>query len=301
MLKFIGFRLGLLSVASLMLIVTLTVRVDAWQDEVQVEVVALDDADAAELAQAQMANPFGFEPSKMLAAKRFQLSQAFQLEIEHIQRLCEPTPQQITKLKVGSKGVVKKLSQEWWKKSGQMFGRMGQIEGNDQDSQDEDQLEEAIVEIKDASEIDDRMAQMVLLNEMGNPFKAVVPTKEKVWATLIASVLTPEQQGKLATYQAEQVNQQRSDMLQAVLGTICRELRLGADEKQKLHDAIKPHFDSAEVSGIPFFENYMGYYFAAKVSNDELAKFLSPAQIQSMRMMLWPAREIERMMAMEDQ
>lgn len=295
----IGYRLGVVSFMGLMFLAPLTARVDAWQDEVQVDVVAVDGADAAEIAQAQMANPlapFGFEQGKMLAAKRFHLSQAFQVEMELIQRLCEPSPQQITKLKVGTKGVVKKLSQAWWTGQG-----MGQGNDSDEESQLDTQQEETTAEINDANEIDDGIAQMVLLNSMRNPFKAVAPAKEKAWATLVASVLTPEQQGKLATYQAEQVNQQRSDMLQSVLGTICRELRLGADERQKLHDAIKPHFDSAEVSGIPFFETYIGYYFASKVSNDELAKFLSPAQIQSMRIMLWPAREIERMMAMDDQ
>jgi hypothetical protein len=265
-------------------------------------------AQEAEVVEAQViGNPFGFEPEKMKAAKRFQLSQAFQVEIELIERLCEPTPQQLAKLRVGSKGAVKKLGDQWWKKSGQRFGGMAmemKDRDNDQDSEQQSEEEttenEVTVDIKDANEIDDNLAQMVLMNAMGNPLQAVSPAEEKTWKALVAGILTAEQSANLATYQTAQADERRQEMLQSIVGMLGRELKLPTETKQKLHATLKPHFENAEIRCIAFFEPYMGYYLAAKATNEELAEFLSPAQIQSMRMLLWPARQIEQMMGREE-
>lgn len=248
-------------------------------------------------------NPFGLEPPKMKAAKRFQLEQFFQVELELIERLCEPTPQQLAKLRVGAKGAVKKLTDEWWKSAARRFGgvemdQAAQDRGDDagQQGEESDSAEEEASQIKDANEIDNTISRMVMMEGARNPMQANLPTEEKSWSTLVASVLTAEQSAKLATYKTEQSELRRQEMLGSIVGMLSRELRLAPETKQKLLETLKPHFDTAEIQCISFYEPYLGYYIATKATNEELAAFLSPAQIQSMRMLLWPSREIERMM-----
>ncbi len=282
--------------------------IDEMQKAIKDAKVEVVEGDAVVVeGQAIMMNAFGVEPSKMKAAKRFQLSQAFQVEIELIQRLCEPTPQQLAKLRVGSKGAVKKLADQWWKKTGQRFGGIAMElpeQENDQDAEQQSEEEtsesDTTNEIKDANEIEDNLAQMVLMSSLENPLQAVSPAEEETWKKLVAGTLAAEQSANLASYQTEQKEQRRKEMLQSTVGMLGRELKLPAETKEKLQATLQPHFEKAELRCIAFFEPYMGYYLAAKATNEELAEFLTPAQIQSMRMLLWPAREIERMMGMEE-
>jgi len=267
------------------------------------ELIELQD-EAVE-AEVMRGNPFGFEPGKIIAAKRFHLKQVFQVEIELIERLCEPTAQQKAKLRVAAKGAVKKLSAEWLKKTGQRFGAVpvpAQQDGGanqaDDTAQNESE-EQAEEEIKDASEIDDNMAQFLIMEVTGNPFRTVPPQDEKAWTTLVAGILTAEQVKTLSDFRATEAQQKRDEMLQSVLGGLTRELGLTPEQREKLQATFQPHFENAVFKGIAFFEPYMGYYYASKAKNEELAAFLSHAQIQKLRIFLWPARQIEQMMEME--
>ena len=273
--------------------------------DAKVEVVE-GDAVVVE-GQAIMMNAFGFEPAKMKAAKRFQLTQIFQVEIELIERLCEPTPQQLAKLRVGSKGAVKKLSEQWWKKAGGQFGGMIQAVANDRedgaegaDGEAESESAEAeSVEIKDADEIDSNMAQLVITDQMGNPFKAKSPQKETIWTNMVAGVLTADQSKTLAEYKAEQEKERRTDMLESIVRSLTRELSLTVEQQTKLREILQPQIAEASLTSAPMFELYLGYYYASKTTNEELAAVLSPAQIQSFRIFVLPVREIGMMLEME--
>lgn len=267
---------------------------------------------AVEMEAAAFANPFGFEPAKMKAAKRFQLNQLFQVEIELIERVCEPTPQQLTKLRIGTKGAVKKLTEQWWKKSQGQFGGMvppqaqgeaAEAEGDEVEGDGDSgytEIEDTnSMEIKDANEIDANLAQLVMTEQMGNPFKATPPQQETIWTNLVISILTAEQATKLAEFKAERDRTRRMDILDALVSTLTRELSLTTEQRTKVREILQPHVAEARLTALPIFEPYVGYYYASKATNEELATVLSPAQIQSFRILLLPVREIGAMMELE--
>lgn len=280
---------------------------EAMKDAAKAEIVEGQDDVAIEGQVLRAENIFGFEPAKMKAAKRFQLTQLFQVEIELIERLCEPTPQQLAKLRVGSKGAVKKLTEQWWKKASGQFGGMVQPAANDREdgakgadeAADADSAEAESVEIKDADEIDSTMAQMVITDQMGNPFKAKSPQQETIWTNLVAGILTAEQSKTLAEYKAEQEKERRMDMLDSIVSTLTRELSLTVEQQTKLREILQPHIAEARLTSVPILELYLGYYYASKTTNEELAAVLSPAQIQSFRIFVLPVREIGMMLEME--
>jgi hypothetical protein len=284
-------------------------EMQAATKDVKVEIVE-GEAVVVE-GQAIMMNPFGFEPAKMKAAKRFQLTQLFQVEIELIERLCEPTPQQLAKLRVGSKGAVKKLTEQWWEKVGGQFGGMvrpaatddkngaeGADEEAETDSAEAESTDAESVEIKDANEIDSTVAQLVMTDQM-NPFMAKPPQQQAIWTNVVAGVLTADQSKTLAEYKAEQDKVRRMDLLDSILSTLTRELSLTAEQKTKLREILQPQIGEARLTALPIFEPYVGSYYASKATNEELATVLSPAQIQSFRILLLPVREIGQMMEME--
>ncbi|MDP1562343.1 MAG: hypothetical protein Q8M16_13270 [Pirellulaceae bacterium] len=284
---------------------------EAMKDAAKVEIVE-GDAVVVE-GQAIMMNPFGFEPAKMKAAKRFQLAQLFQVEIELIERLCEPTPQQLAKLRVGTKGAVKKLTEQWWKKAGGRFGGMVRPAANDRedgaegadeeaetDSADAESTEAESVEIKDADEIDNMMAQMVLADSMNNPFKATPPVQTAIWKNLVAGVLTAEQSKILTEYKAEQDKVSRGILIDSIVGAMTQELALTAEQQSKVREIIQPHIAETPLTSIPIFKLYVAYYYVSRTTNEDLATVLSPAQIQSFRIFLLPVREIGPMMEMGD-
>lgn len=276
-------------------------------ERVQTEIVKQDvdqDEGDDDVAAVMPANPFGFEPAQMLKAKRFYLMQTFQVEIEVIERVCEPTEQQKAKLRVAAKGAAKKLSQRWVKDFNRDFGPRvaGGGQGDSDDSDSEIELDDANAEeITDANQIDDNLAQFIMMGRAENPFKTKSPENDEAWTNLVAGVLTPEQNRAWAEHKESQRKQQNEELLRSTFTLLSRELRLTEEQTEKLRGALQPHFADVKLECVPFFETYMSYYFAAKVKDDELATFMTPAQIQKLRMILWPARQIGMMMEMDDE
>lgn len=291
------------------------IQASPWQAEEQVQEGVRVQEQAGEAVEVEveageivMGMPFGFEPQKMLAAKRFQLTQVFQVEIELIERLCEPTPQQLAKLRIASKGAVKKISSQWWEKTGRQFGGMmrfdQEIEALEEEEGDEadQQAEEAeieVAEIKNVGEIDPNMGQFLMMDNMGNPFKTKSPEQEAAWTNLVAGILNEEQAKTLSEFKNAQDQQRRGDLLDLVVGILARELSLTAQQRLKLHDLLQPHMENIQLVSVPFFEPYLCYYHVSKVTDEKLATILSPAQIQKMRLFLLPMQEIGAMMEME--
>jgi hypothetical protein len=245
----------------------------------------------------------------MQAAKRFHLTQVFQVEIERIERICQPTPQQVAKLRIAAKGAVKKLTAEWWKKVGQRVGGVVQMEGGDnanaEDAAENDAAgtaaaEETVeVEIKDASEIDEGMSQMIIM-EMDNPFRTKLPEEHPIWTKLVEGILGSEQLQSLANHKADIETQRRDNILNTLMGSTTFELGLTAEQQNQLREVFRPKLVDAKIQCLPFYEPYIWMYYASQVTDEELAKVLSPAQVQKLRIFFLPAKEIGAMMAQED-
>jgi len=251
----------------------------------------------------------GFDPSKMQAAKRFHLTQVFQVEIERIERICQPTPQQVAKLRIAAKGAVKKLTAEWWKKVGRQVGGVLQPGGGDnanaEDAAENDAAgtaaaEETVeVEIKDASEIDDGMSQMIIM-EMDNPFRTKMPEEHPIWTKLVEGILSSEQLETLTNHKADLEVQRRANVLNVFMISANVELGLTADQQVRLRAIFEPHLTDAKIRCLPFYDPFVGMYYASQASDEELATVLSPAQVQKLRIFLLPVKEIGAMMAQED-
>ena len=246
----------------------------------------------------------GFDPSKMQAAKRFHLTQVFQVEIERIERICQPTPQQVAKLRIAAKGAVKKLTAEWWKKVGQRVGGVLQMGGGDnanaEDAAENDAAgtaaaEETVeVEIKDASEIDEGMSQIVM--EMDNPFRTKLPEEHPTWTKLVAGILSSEQLQSLAKHKADVEAQRRDNILNTLMGATTVELGLTTEQQVQLREVFRPKLVDAKIQCLPFYEPFVGMYYASQVTDEEFAKVLSPAQLQKLRIFFLPVKEIGAMM-----
>ncbi len=251
----------------------------------------------------------GFDPSKMQAAKRFHLTQVFQVEIERIERICQPTPQQVAKLRIAAKGAVKKLTAEWWKKVGRRVGGVVQMEGGDNanaedaaenDAAGTEAAEETVeVEIKDASEIDEGMSQMIIM-EMDNPFRTKLPEEHPIWTKLVEGILSSEQLQSLAKHKADVEAQRRDNILNTLMGSTTFELGLTTEQQVQLREVFRPKLVDAKIQCLPFYEPFMGMYYASQVTDEELAKVLSPAQLQKLRIFFLPVKEIGAMMVQEE-
>lgn len=253
----------------------------------------------------------GFDPPKMQAAKRFHLTQVFQVEIERIERICQPSPQQVAKLRIAAKGAVKKLTAEWWKKLGRQVGGILQPGGGDNadaDAEDSDENnaaegeaaeETAEVEIKDASEIDDGMSQMIIM-EMDNPFRTKVPEEHPTWTKLVEGILSSEQLQTLSNHKADVEVQRRANVLNVFMISANVELGLTADQQTRLRALFEPYLADAKIRCVPFYDPFLGMHYASQATDEELATVLSPAQLQKLRIFLLPVKEIGAMMAQED-
>jgi hypothetical protein len=251
----------------------------------------------------------GFDPPKMQAAKRFHLTQVFQVEIERIERICQPTPQQVAKLRIAAKGAVKKLTAEWWKKVGRQVGGVLQPGGgNDANADEADEnnaaegeaAEETVeVEIKDASEIDDGMSQMIIM-EMDNPFRTKLPEEHPTWTKLVEGILSSEQLQTLSNHKADVEAQRRANVLNVFMISADVELGLTPDQQTRLRAIIEPHLADAKIRCLPFYDPFVGMYYASQATDEELATVLSPAQLQKLRIFFLPVKEIGEMMVQED-
>ena len=275
----------------------------------QMEVTEQEVADDPEVEEAQamavVGNPWGVEPKKMLAAKHFQLSQIFQVEVDQIEQVCQLDKKQLLKLKIGAKGAVKKLAEQWQKTAGQQFGMAAavevdleaDVEGEKSETPEPDQ---ETVEITDADQIDEMTLQLVMTDQMGNPFKTPRPTESDIWTKMIRGVLTDGQSQTWTDFQRDQAVAKRTAMIAFVVASLTQELALSADQRTTLESLVTPQLEKAEIKCSGFYEAYVMYYHASKVSKKDLQGFLSPAQYQQFQLFVAPAKQIGQMMEMEE-
>ena len=275
----------------------------------QLEVTEQEVADDPEVEEAQamavVGNPWGVEPKKMLAAKHFQLSQIFQVEVDQIEQVCQLDKKQLLKLKIGAKGAVKKLAEQWQKTAGQQFGMAAaveleldaDVEGEKSETPETDQ---ETIEITDADQIDEMTMQLVMTDQMGNPFKTPRPTESDIWTKMIRGVLTDGQSQTWTDFQRDQAVAKRTAMIAFVVASLTQELALSADQRTTLESLVTPQLATAEIKCIGFYEAYVMYYHVSKVSKKDLQGFLSPAQYQQFQLFVAPSKQIGQMMETEE-
>jgi hypothetical protein len=88
-------------------------------------------------------------------------------------------------------------------------------------------------------------------------------------------------------------------LLDSIVSGLTRELSLTAEQQAKLREVLQPHVAEARMTSIPILELYLAYYYASKITNEELTAFMSPAQIHSFRIFVLPVQDIGEMMEME--
>ncbi len=262
--------------------------------EIQDEVV--EEAEA--VMAVQVVGLPGMEARRMMAAKRFQLTQIFLVEVEEIQNICKLDKKQITKLRIGAKGAVKKLTAEWNKQTSQQRGLVQQGGQVDDES---DTAEEEEIQINDADEIDQNTLQMIMMNGMGNPFKFDDPLDHRFWQSTLRNVLTDAQLEKFREYRQDRKAAKRNALIDSAMGSLTIELGLTGEQRIKLAEIIRPPMEKAEISCFTFYEPFVLYYYASQADSKKLKEVLSPAQLQKWKIFIAPSKEIGQMMGMEDE
>lgn len=231
-------------------------------------------------------------PEGQLAIKRFYLKQVFQVEIELIQRLCNPTPEQVMKLRIASKGAAKKLTEEWGKKKGLIVAEKGEAQEGDESEQPPHGSDLEVVEVNDTDDIDLTDIEEIVLSNDGNPFKTKRPQEHEVWKSLLSGILSPDQVRMLSEYAESQEVKRREDLLTLFIGTVAREIALSAEQQSKLREILHPHFVKTNWPTLPaFYGPFLSYYIASNATKDELTAVLTPAQLQLYQMYITPFAE----------
>lgn len=265
------------------------------EEALVVEQAAEDQADE-EVAEAQVAvNAFGVENSKMIAAKRFQLSQTFLVEVEELVRVCELDKKQALKLRIGAKGAIKKLTAEWKKRINEQMGQFPQVRPGNGDQEDGQE-----VKFKDADEIDENTLQLVMMNAVGNPFQYEDPRKHRFWLNIVGNVLTDAQSEKFKQYRRQRNVAKRTAMIDSAMTSLSIELGLTEQQRMELEKIIRPPMEQAEISCFTFYEPFVLYYFASKADQSEIEKCLSPAQLQAWKIFLAPSKQVGQMIEGND-
>jgi|GEM_PF-6160570 len=292
-------RLTTRPVCSLILLAVLAANSVALAQDEKEAVEEVQEAVQAQAAQPAM--PMGPDVNRMVAAKRFQLTQVFAVEVDEIQRVCALDDAAKTKLTVGAKGAVSKLTAKWKKENGAKLGMMGgdvDADGGKQSDADADATIE--VEIRDADEIDDRTAQMLTMDPDGNPFNAVAPTDDKFWKKTVNAVLTADQVKEWKEFRKSRDREKRLSLIDTAIRTIKVELCMSDEQSEKLLEVVSPVILEEKFSCPAFFEPFLVYYHASKVDEAKLREIFSPAQFQQWKMFMAPAREIGQLIELEN-
>ena len=237
------------------------------------------------------------EEEKVLAAKRFQLQQLFAVEIEGLNTVCDLTDKQRTKLKIGVKGIIKKLVEEWRENSGMIIGAIQPqtIDGDEEsadEEEEEDEADEESVEIvyTDVDEFDEDVFYEIIYDDSEEP--KVAPTRHEFWLKMLDSTLTDEQKALIETDRQERREKLQEAQQQSFLFSVSAQLMLEPEQEAKLRDVIKPMIGHLDYSGPALYRPFIPYYEASKIEAAELQEFLSEAQVQQWKLMMLPMQGI---------
>jgi len=250
-----------------------------------------EDAPIAAMAESQM------DVNKMAAARRFQLTQIFLVEVEELTRICELNKKQNKKLRIGAKGAVKKLTTRWKEENEAQMQAFGQL----QPANATKKKEESEIEIKDASEVNAMTWQMVTMNMSGgNPFRSEDPTESKFWRKTVSNVLTDSQSEKFDQFNRRRDQAKQTAMIQYTLTLISVELGLSDQQATELDKLVRPIFQRSKLSCPALYESYVMTYYASKADEQKMKTLLSPAQLQKWKIFIAPLKQVGAMIEMNN-
>ena len=253
----------------------------------------------------------GEAKGKVLGAKQFQLRHQFANEINLIDLACKLDKKQKLKLKIGAKGAVKKLANQWLKRNeGNLQWMINPggpiaIAGDDPDeSEDKDKKksdEIVIKEIKDFDEIESNMIMNIVMDTFENPFASNHPVDSPFWKKIVKGVLTDKQKTQLIEFKANRKKRKTEAILNLLIQNLTAELTLNEEQQEKIRELIRPKFLKAKpISTTMFAETYFYYYYASKVRKSDLKKILTDEQIQQWKLFMAPAQQVGQMIEMEN-
>lgn len=268
------------------------------EDAVDEEEPATDDEDDDDDAPAanNMLNNWGTTLAKVQGAKKFLLQQDFNVAVDEAIEVCELDERQLKRLKIASRGAVKKAYEKWKTTGLQQMGINNFGNQDAEENQDKEELEPEVY--TDADDID--MQTMQLAGSMMNPFQGDVSTDSKFWKKALKAALGEEQHQKLMSHRSQRDQLRREKNVAAAVAVLTFELRLSDEKTAELSDLITPEMLKAKKLNIPMYEQYVLYYYASKASNSKLKKILSKAQLQKWKSVMGPAKQIGQMFEMQN-
>ncbi len=256
----------------------------------------LDEEDEPDAVD--MINNWGTSKEKVYGAKKFLLEQDFAVEVEQVIEVCDLNDRQLKRLKIASKGAIKKAFEKWKKTGLQQFGMALGNAGNEDDEEQEEEEEITPEVYTDADDID--MQTMQLAGGMMNPFQNEIPTNSKFWKKALKASIGDEQHQILMKHRADRDQLKREKNVAAAVEAFAFELRLSDEQKQAFSELVSPKMLKARTDIGPLYEQYVLYYYASKASKSKLKKILSKAQLQKWKSAIGPAKQIGQMMEMQN-
>ena len=248
-----------------------------------------EDEDDVPAANNMLAN-WGTSKAKVLGAKKFLLTNIFAVEVEQIMEVCDLDERRMKKLKIASRGAIKK-SYEKFKNTG--VRQLGIVNfGNADEDSDEEEITPEVY--TDADDID-VMTMQVASGMMTNPFKTESPTDSKFWKNALKASLGEEQHQKLMKHRTERDLMKRKKNIISTIETLALELRLSDEKKLEFSELLTPKMLDADAKIGPMYEQFVMYYHASKVSKSKLKKILTKAQLQKWKSAIAPAKQYGQM------
>ena len=209
-----------------------------------------DDEDEDDAPAANMLNNWGTTLAKVQGAKKFLLQQDFGVAVEEAIAVCELDERQLKKLKIASRGAVKKAYEKWKTGGLQQFGIGNFGNGDGDEDQDEEEVEPEVY--TDADDID--MQTMQLAGSMMNPFKQEIATESKFWKKALKAALGEKEHQKLIKYREERDKLKREKNVASTVEALAFELRLSDEKKQAFSELITPKMLESESKIGPMYE-----------------------------------------------
>ena len=245
-----------------------------------------EDEDDEELVQN---NPWGFDQRKLDAAQHFFFRKMFAIEVSKIKSICDLDKKQALKLKVASKGAVKKEYKAWKKKWDEQMKQFGMVVNEDGERKKKKKRKELVIE--DADDIADEVMQFLNNPSMfnGGAEEARKAIDSGFWRKTVRGVLEPEQFEKYESFLAERKKAHISAKIDAFILRMQEDLGL-TEEQSKQYDAlIRPKMEKAPVAP-GYYESYVFQYYATKYNKKKMKALLDEDQYQMMKMLLGPSK-----------
>lgn len=256
-----------------------------------------EDEDEDEGNVNALAN-FGTTKAKVLGAKKFLLEQEFAIAVDEVIEVCDVSDSQLRKLKVATRGAIKKSMEKWKKEGLRQLGMANFGNVPNEDDEDEDEVTPEV--FTDADDID--MQTMQLVGGMiFNPFNYEAPTESKFWKKALRASIGEQEYEKLVDYREAREERRHEKAVAASVEELSCDLRLSAGKKQAFSDLVAPKMLKGNIKRVgPMYKEYVMIYYASRASKSKLKKVLSKAQMEKWKSIVGPAKAYGQMVEMQN-